>query len=153
MKVVFFIKFLPVIFLSFIVSNLSHATSKEEMVEFVNSAKEYALSAGKDSALAEFSNKSGKFVQGELYIFAYDFSGKVVAHGAKPALVGKNLMAIKDTNGLQLIKEMVDVASKDGSGYVTYSWEHPKKKKVMKKVGYVTKVSDDYWIGSGIYTE
>ena len=140
-------KFLSVVFLSFIVSSLSHATTKEEMVDFVNSAKEFAVSAGKESALAEFSNKSGKFVQGELYIFAYDFSGKVVAHGAKPALVGRNLMAIKDTNGLQLIKEMVNVAANDGSGYVTYSWEHPQKKKVMTKIGYVTKVRsyDHFW--------
>lgn len=144
---------LSFLILSFFVSSMSYATSKQEMVDFVNSAKDFAVSAGKDAALAEFSNKSGKFQQGELYIFAYDFSGNVVAHGAKPALVGKNLMAIKDTNGVQLIKEMVDVASKDGSGYVVYSWEHPQKKKVMQKVGYVTKVSDDYWIGSGIYSE
>jgi signal transduction histidine kinase len=146
------IKILSFVFFSLIFVGQSHATTKDELVAFVNEAKEFALSSGEESALTEFSNVSGKFNRGELYIFAYDYTGTVMAHGAKPALVGKNLLAIKDTNGVELIKDMVDVAKGDGSGYVVYSWEHPSEKKVMRKVGYVTKVSDAYWIGSGIYS-
>lgn len=146
-------KFLSFFFLSFFIACSSHAITKDELVNFVNKAKQFAMSSGKASAVAEFSKTSGDFVQGELYIFATDFSGTILAHGAKPALAGKSLMAVRDTDGNEMIKEMVNVASTEGTGYVSYRWEHPEKKKVMRKLTYVTKIDDSYWIAAGIYSD
>lgn len=127
-------------------------SSKHDMIQFVKEAKKFALEVGRDEALAEFSKKDGKFFRDDLYIFAYDFEGTVVAHGAKPHLVGRNLLPLKDAVGLEVIKSLVN-AAKGGEGFVEYHWEHPTQKRVMPKLGYVVKVDDNYWIGSGIYVD
>jgi len=127
-------------------------TSKEDLVAFVKMAADYARQNGKEKALAEFMNKDGIFFKGELYIFAYDFSGTVISHGAKPSLVGKNLMLLRDANGLAVIEELVKVA-KTGDGFLKYYWDNPQVGKVMPKLGYVIKIDDDWWLGSGIYEQ
>jgi len=66
------------------------ATSAEEMVAFVQKAYEFANVEGKEAALAEFNNMSGRFVDGELYIFAYDTQGTTLALPFQPQLVGTN---------------------------------------------------------------
>ena len=45
---------------------------------------------------------------------------------------------------------MVDAAKK-GSGYVDYFWQNPVSKKIEAKLGYVEKIDNTYWVGSGIY--
>lgn len=126
--------------------------SKKDVSAFVNEAAAYIEQVGQEKALAEFDNKSGQFVRGELYIFAYDFTGTVRAHGAKK-LAGLNLMKLKDAKGNRVIQLLAEKAQQEGSGWVEYWWENPQKKKVMKKIGYVKKIDDKLWIGSGIYHE
>ncbi len=46
----------------------------------------------------------------DLYPFIYNLDGICVAHGARPALVGKNLIDLKDQDGKFLIREMVTTA-------------------------------------------
>jgi hypothetical protein len=43
------------------------------------------------TALKVFTQAGGDFHQGRLYIYAYDFSGTVIAHGGDATLVGKDL--------------------------------------------------------------
>ena len=125
--------------------------SKAEVVTFVKSAVIYAKKNGKDMALKEFMDKKGQFIKGELYIYAYDFKGTVISHGGQPALVGKNLIGMKDKNGVMVIQELIKLASK-GSGWLEYSWPNPvHNNAVEKKLGYVEKVDDTWWLGSGMY--
>jgi cytochrome c len=125
--------------------------SKAEVVAFVKSAVIYAKKNGKDMALKEFMDKKGQFIKGELYIYAYDFNGTVISHGGQPALVGKNLIGMKDKNGVMVIQELIKLASK-GSGWLEYSWPNPfHNNAVEKKLGYVEKVDDTWWLGSGMY--
>ena len=105
-----------------------------------------------EQALKEFMNPQGEFFRGELYIFAYDFDGNVISHGAKPALVGKNLLRLKDAKGLSVIEELRNIAG-GGQGWLRYYWDNPVEKKVMPKMGYVVKVDDSWWLGSGMYEE
>ncbi len=44
--------------------------AKEELIVFVNEAKDFVLAEGKDKALQSFSDPKGKFSRGELYIVA-----------------------------------------------------------------------------------
>ena len=60
---------------------------KDKAVSMVNSAIEYYKKVGKDKAFAEINNKKGRFHDGELYVFVYDLSGNVVAHGADATLI------------------------------------------------------------------
>ena len=55
-----------------------------DLVSFVEEAVAYAHANGRDRALKEFSNKTGSFVRGDLYIYAYDFRGTNIAHPFKP---------------------------------------------------------------------
>ncbi len=72
---------------------------------------------GADSTFKAISDKSvASFHDRDLYPFIYDLSGRCVAHGARPALIGKNLLDLKDQDGKYLIREMIQIAGGPGSG-------------------------------------
>ncbi len=124
--------------------------ARTDVEAFVQEAVDYANTQGKEAALAEFSNLNGSFERGELYIYAYDFSGTVLAHGGDPALVGKNLINYQDPAGFYVIQALIEKA-RTGSGWVSYTWDNPQTGRQDPKLGYVMKVDDNWWLGSGIY--
>ena len=130
------------------------AITKDQMVKFVDEAAAYVKKAGKDAALKEFSNPKGSFVRekGQLYIYAYDFKCVCLAHGFTPDLVGKDLTEKKDSKGLLVIQKLRDTVAKNGKGFVDFYWINPATGKEEPKVGYVVKVDDTFWLGSGIYS-
>ena len=130
----------------------AEAVARKEMVKFVEEAAAYVRQAGKEAALNEFSNPKGKFVRagGELYIYAYDFNCVCLAHGYTPELVGKDLTGKKDSAGMLVIQKLRD-AAKDGKGFVEFGWNDPATGKEGHKLGYVLKVDETTWLGSGIY--
>src|SRR5512136_2729930 len=95
---------------------------------------------GQDKAFAAFNDSKGQFVSKDLYIFALDMNGTILAHGANAALIGKDMMGAKDADGKLFMKEMVGVAKEKGKGSVDYKWENPKTKNVEAKSSYVEKV-------------
>ena len=112
---------------------------------------EYVRASGKDAALRTFTAPGGAFHQGQLYIYAYDFKGTVIAHGGDKTLVGKNLIDMKDPNGVPVIRELVRLA-KTGSGWLHFTWGNPANgNKQEPKLGYVEKVDDTWFLGSGTY--
>jgi len=129
------------------------AITKEQMVKFVEEAAAYVKEVGREAALKEFSNRKGKFVRekGELYIYAYDFNCVCRAHGFTPNLVGQDLTAKKDSKGLLVIQKLRDTVAKNGKGFVEFGWTDPATGKEGRKLGYVVKVDDSLWLGSGIY--
>lgn len=125
---------------------------KEDVVAFVNEAVEYVKANGEEKSLAVFSDPKGTFNRGELYIFAYDFNGINLAHGGNKVYIAQNLINMKDPNGVMVIQELIERA-KLGNGWLDYMWDNPQTKKVEPKAGYVVKVDDNWWLGSGIYTK
>lgn len=125
--------------------------SNETLVAFVDSAVVYAKTHGKDAALAEFSNPNGTFVKGELYIYAYDFNGTTLAHPFSPEKIGVNRLTEPDAAGSLFITSLRDMA-KNGNGFVRFTYLNPTHNRTAEaKLGYVEKVDDDWWLGSGIY--
>lgn len=124
---------------------------KMELVSFVKEAQAFAQKTDFKAACDEFTNGK-KFKKGEYYIFAYDFNGVCLCHGAKASLIGKDLSNLKDKKGNEIIKDFIK-GVKSGKGFTKYYWEHPIDKKVKRKLGYGQKVNDKWWIGSGIYYE
>lgn len=110
----------------------------------------------KDGPAATFNAVSDKTVaeyhDRDLYPFIYDMSGKCVAHGARTALIGKNLIDLKDQDGKLLIREMVTLAKGPGSGWVDYKWPNPLNNKIEDTSSYVEKMGD-YFVGVGIYKQ
>lgn len=131
------------------------AITRDQMVKFVEEAAAYVEKAGKDAALKEFSDPKGSFVRdnGELYIYAYDFKCVCLAHGFTPNLVGKDLTEHKDAKGLLVIRKLRDTVARDGKGFVDFYWVNPATGKEEPKVGYVVKADEDFWLGSGIYSD
>lgn len=126
--------------------------SKDEAKAVVEKCMKFIKENGKDKALAEINNPKGMFVDKDIYIFAYDFQGEVLAHGANQKLIGKNLIDMKDPDGVYVIKGLIEEAKK-GEGWFKYKWTHPQTKKVEGKEAFVKKVDDTMWIGAGIYRE
>ena len=127
------------------------AATKEDLVAFVKSAVAYAHTNTKENALLEFSDKNGLFVKGELYIYAYDFNGTTIAHPVNPDKIGVNRLSEKDAQGNLFINDL-RFAAYNGTGFSEYYYINPlHNNSVEKKLGYVEKIDDQWWLGSGIY--
>lgn len=123
----------------------------EELVRFVKTAYQYALENGKISALDEFNNKTGRFIDAELYIFSYDISGNTLALPFQPELLRSNRWNTTDPNGVAFIQQIVQTAQL-GGGFVRYSYADPQDNfEVKTKVSYVMLVDASWLIGAGIY--
>lgn len=123
----------------------------DEAVAMVKKAAALIKSAGKEKAYAAISDPANKdFHDRDLYVYVYDLNGVALAHGNNPKMVGKNLLALPDSNGKLMIKEMVELAKSKGTGWVEFKWPNPVTKAIEQKAGYIEKV-DDVMVGSGIY--
>jgi signal transduction histidine kinase len=126
--------------------------AKEELVAFVNEAKDFVLAEGKDKALEVFNDPNGKFVRGELYIVAYDFNGtRLASINTKSGKIGENALNVNDSNGISIVRNMLDLAKNDG-GFTYYIWPNPAHSNAEElKLSYVTKVNEGLWLASGVY--
>lgn len=123
--------------------------TKDGASALVKKAAAYFKTNGKEKLIAEINNPSGQFVKGELYLFAQNFDGLMLAHGSNPKLVGKNLGGVKDSDGKLFFQEFVKTA-KQGGGWVDYKWTNPVSKKIESKTTYVYSLGDIF-VGCGIY--
>jgi len=125
--------------------------SSEALVAFVERAYEYANIHGREAALQEFNDPSGRFIDGELYIFAYDSNGTTLALPFQPEVVGTDRWNITDANGTAYIQEAFAVAQ-DGGGFIRYLYADPADNFTVKqKLSYVMMVDGGWLIGAGIY--
>ncbi len=131
--------------------------TKDEAVAMVKRVEAMFQKDGPEATFKAVSDKSTKeFHDRDLYPFIYyregPKEGVCVAHGARPALIGKNLLGLKDQDGKYLIRELADVANGPGSGWVDYKWPNPINNKIEDKSSYVEKMGD-YFVGVGIYKQ
>lgn len=125
--------------------------SKDEAVAMVKRVQAEFRKNGAEGTFKAVSDKSvAAFHDRDLYPFIYDMSGKCVAHGARPALIGKNLIDLKDQDGKYLIREMLAISKGPGSGWIDYKWPNPLNNKIEDKSSYIEKMGD-YFVGVGIY--
>ncbi|MGO8924395.1 MAG: cache domain-containing protein [Xanthobacteraceae bacterium] len=127
--------------------------TKDEAVAMVKRVQAMFAKDGPDATFKAVSDKSvAEFHDRDLYAFIYDMKGICVAHGARPALIGKSLIDLKDQDGKYLIRELVDIAAGPGSGWVDYKWPNPLNNKIEDKSSYVEKMGD-YLVGVGVYRD
>jgi hypothetical protein len=139
---------LPIL-LPLLFSGLAHAGDSgtpDEAKAMAVRAAELLKTEGPDKAFPEF-NTGSAYHDRDLYVMVYDPTGKCVSHGANPALIGKALIDLKDTDGKFIIKDLVAV---EDTGWVDYKWPRPTTKKIEPKTTYVVRVGD-YRIGVGAY--
>jgi signal transduction histidine kinase len=124
--------------------------SADEAKTLVDQAIAFTKANGKEKAFAEFTNRKGRFVKGDLYIFVLDESGKCLAHGGNEKLVGKDVIGLKDSDGKFFIKDVIEGAKAKGSGWSDYRWTNPETKSIEKKSTYF-KRDGDLVFGCGVY--
>jgi hypothetical protein len=92
---------------------------------------------GKDVALIEFNKPKSHYIHKDVHIFATDDKGLVLAHPINPALIGKNIISLKDADGNMFIKQAIESVKKNGgSCAVEYRWFDPQTKKLETKETY-----------------
>ncbi|MEW6518352.1 MAG: cache domain-containing protein [Thermodesulfobacteriota bacterium] len=123
----------------FMLGAASAGSEADEARAMVEKAAALVKAEGKDKALVEIGNPQGQFVKGELYVFAYDLTGTMVAHPVNPKLVGKNLLEVPDAGGKLFRKEIIELAKTKGSGWVDYKYKNPQTGKVENKTTYIMK--------------
>jgi len=107
---------------------------------------------GLDATFAAVTNNDPEFNTHNQYPFIYRLDGVNVAHGARPAFVGKNLFNLKDPDGVRLISRMTDIVNEHGSGWIDYKSPNPITNVIEGKTSYVEKIGD-YIVGAGVYRQ
>ncbi|KAA8602528.1 cache domain-containing protein [Vibrio cyclitrophicus] len=111
-----------------------------------------AMVESEQDSIAEFNNSEGSFVEGDLYVFVIDMnSGKLLAHGVSPELVGRSHNEILSPDNKPILTEMLNLAKENGRGVYTYQWLNPLSRKVETKHTYY-RVIDNKLVGVGYYT-
>ncbi len=132
----------------------AESATKEECVSKSKEAAAMVNEKGIGATIEEINKKGGMFVWKDTYVFLMDLDGKMLAHPMSPALIGKNVLDMKDKGepGKYLFKEFVEVAKGKGEGWVDYMWINPGDPKPRRKVTYIYRVpGKDLFVGAGVY--
>jgi len=133
-------------------ADASHGTA-EEARAMVERAVALVKQAGPDKAFAAFDDPANKeFHDRDLYVFVRSMDGNTVAHGANKGMIGHTSLDLKDADGKLYNKEMIELATSKGSGWVDYRWVNPVDKKIEPKSSFVEKIGD-YVVGAGFYKQ
>jgi len=121
-----------------------------EAMAMVKKAVAYIGANGAEKSYAAFSDKSGGFVDRDLYIVVYGLDGKVLAHGSNAKLVGKNLSDAQDVDGVYYVRDRIRMAKEQGKFWQDYKFVNPLSKKIEPKRMYCERVGETAVCG-GIY--
>jgi hypothetical protein len=127
-------------------------TEQDELVKRVKQARDYAHANGANKSLADFNDLNGDFADGSRYIFAYGTNGTTLALPFQAELIGSNRLDFSDTYGVKIIKWEISTAQR-GGGFVYVQYLNPDTGAAALKLCYVAPVDDEWFVGSGIYTE
>ena len=139
--------------------NVATAQTSEEVVALVQETKA-AIEKNALQTLARINRAEHPYKNKDnpsLYVFVFDTDLTVVAHAIKTGVIGKNVKGKGDVNGKLFRDEMLEIAKKDGSGWVDYMFMNPKTKETEPKTAYfeLANGSDgkQYIVGSGKYAD
>ena len=147
-----FLLFLPL--LSESETSLDIEGKRKKSMDLVSKALAFYQKNGQEEAFKSFNDPKGAFVDGEYYIFVFDFNGVTLAHGTNQKLIGKNQTGLVDANGNTFVLEFIRIAKEQGNGWVDYQWSNPTIKKMQNKSTYIVRIPGvDLLIGCGFYRD
>lgn len=136
---------------SMIIASGMDPVLRGDLTAFVEIGLAFANKQSRDAAVSEFNDRHGRFVRGDRYIHAFDFSGVCLAHPIRPEHVGKDLSGEEDSKGVRFIMVESYLAKHEG-GFVFYHYPNPAHGMAVEPtMNYVRKVDDAWWIGTGIF--
>ncbi|WP_368029500.1 cache domain-containing protein [Arcobacter sp. s6] len=88
------------------------------------------------------------------YLFIYNFEGVSLYHPISKDRVGNTYYELKDKEGKEVIKDLINVSQKPNGGYVEYLWYKLAIFKDTKKISYANSYKNWNWtIGRGVYLD
>ena len=90
---------------------------------------------------------------GNNYLWINDVHSVMLVHPSK-ALEGKDLNGLKDKKGNFMIREMAELAAREGKGMTSYWWAKPGEEEPKLKISYVRLLPEAGWVlGTGAWLE
>ncbi len=129
--------------------------NRGECMEMAGAAAKMLLE-DRYAGIREVANPEGKFVWKDSYVFLMDMKGNMLAHPFIPQLTQKGpLFYVADKNKdkpKMIFQEFVDIAQKNGEGWISYMWPKPNSREPVDKFTYIKRVGyTDLLVGAGFY--
>ena len=126
--------------------------TREEVYDLVNRAVAFAQASGKEAALAEINDPAGRFVNGDLFVWAESTDGTVLADPFWKEAIGRNCMNDTDRNGMPITKVGIE-AMQNAAGFSRALFPNTAANETAEvpKLIYMKAVDETWWIGGGIY--
>jgi cytochrome c len=128
----------------------SENASKVEAVAMVKKGVAYIKANGKEKGYSEITSKQSRFRDRDLYLVVYGLDGIVRAHGQNEKMVDKNLIALKDVDGKEFVKERVEFGKSRQVFWQDYKFTNPVTKKIEPKQMYCERLEETVVCG-GVY--
>jgi cytochrome c len=122
----------------------------KEAEAMVKKGVAYIKANPRDKAMADITEKTGQFVDRELYLTVYKMDGTALAHGANAKFVGKNMIDLRDGDGKEHIRERMELAKTKSTFWQDFKFVNPVNKKMEPKQMYCER-ADDLIVCGGIY--
>lgn len=108
---------------------------------------------GAVKAYKTFNDAEGNaFKDKDLFVFVYDFQGTVLASSGNARMVGKNLIEMKDADGQQIVRGVIDMVKKGKKGwYGPYKFSNPQTQEYERKKSYCEQAVGETMVCSGVY--
>jgi methyl-accepting chemotaxis protein len=124
--------------------------SADEARALVERAITFAGEVGRDAALAAFNEPDGRWVDRDLFVFAIDRMGNILANAASPQRVGTSVESIEGLRGTHHTDKLWDKAG-SGGGWVRYEIAHPETGVLTEKESWTQALDDQTLLACGFY--
>ena len=126
--------------------------SKDELYDLVNQAVAFAKTNGEVKTLAEINNSTGRFVHGDLFVWAESTNGTLLADPFWKSGIGVNYIDYADRYGMKTTRVGID-AMENGTGFSHALFPNTAANGTadVPKLIYMKAVDDTWWIGGGVY--
>jgi signal transduction histidine kinase len=108
------------------------------------------------SAFETLRDRRGPYFFHDTYVFVDTPDGVEVLNPAFAEVEGRNILQLKDKNGKAMVRDYINLAMGQGSGWVEYLWPRPDASSLPeRKTTYVRRVQlpdgETLIVGSGLY--
>lgn len=123
----------------------------DEAKAMAEKASAHMMEVGPEKAMADFNDPKGGYQDRDLYVWVYTADGKIVCIPGIPALLNRDATTLKDGDGKEYGKAVLEIARTTGKGWLDLRITNPVTKKIEAKRSYVIKTGD-YILGVGAYS-
>jgi methyl-accepting chemotaxis protein len=129
------------------VFRLRQGTAEEALAMVQRALQHFKTHGG--SAVADFNQAGGAFIDRDLYLFGIDDAGVYRVFGGQPAKIGTRMQDVAGIDGTALV-EQIKTCIAAGGGWVEYDFRNPATDTLQPKMSYVMRCGDIN-LGCGVY--